>query len=115
MIQNMHQIKEIALETRKHLENSRVNMMGEILHAHWEAKKKRSVNMSDPFMDECYEVARKKGAIGGKLIGAGGGGFFMLYCENHHKLRLVEAMQKMGLRWERFHFEYDGAKILVNT
>ena len=115
MIQNLHQIKEIGLETRKHLENGRVKMLGELLHAHWEAKKKRSGNMSDPFMDECYEVAREKGAGGGKLIGAGGGGFFMFYCENSHKPRLIEAMQEMGLRWERFHFDFNGAKILVNA
>jgi D-glycero-alpha-D-manno-heptose-7-phosphate kinase len=71
--------------------------------------------MSDPFIDECYEVARKNGAAGGKLIGAGGGGFLMFYCENNHKPQLIENMQKMGLRWERFHFDFDGAKILINT
>jgi D-glycero-alpha-D-manno-heptose-7-phosphate kinase len=73
--------------------------------------------MSNPFVDECYEVARKNGAAGGKLIGAGGGGFLMFYCNNNNsdKPRLMEAMQRMGLRWERFHFDFDGAKILVNT
>ena len=115
MTDNLHQIKEIGLETRKYLENGQVNMLGELLHAHWEIKKKRSRGMSDPFIDECYEVARKNGAAGGKLIGAGGGGFLMFYCENNHKPQLIEAMQKMGLRWERFHFDFDGAKILVNT
>ena len=117
MTQNLHQIKEIGLETRKYLERGQVNMLGELLHVHWETKKKRSRKMSDPFMDECYEVARKNGAAGGKLIGAGGGGFFMFYCNNSNsdKPKLVEAMQKMGLRWERFRFDFDGTKILVNT
>ncbi len=115
MVQNLHQIKEIGLDTRKYLERGEVDMLGELLHAHWEIKKKRSRKMSDPFIDECYEVARKKGAIGGKLIGAGGGGFLMFYCENNHKPNLIQTMQKMGLRWERFHFDFDGAKILVNT
>ncbi len=115
MIQNLHQIREIGLETRKYLERGQVNVLGELLHVHWETKKKRSCKMSDPFVDECYEVARKNGAAGGKLIGAGGGGFLMFYCENSHKPKLVEAMQKMGLRWERFHFDFDGAKVLVNT
>jgi len=117
MVQNLCQIKEIGLETRKHLERGEVNMLGELLHVHWETKKKRSRNMSTPFVDECYEVARKNGATGGKLIGAGGGGFFMFYCNNNNsdKPKLVDAMQKMGLRWERFHFDFDGAKILVNT
>ena len=73
--------------------------------------------MTSPFTDECYEYARKNGAIGGKLVGAGGGGFFMFYCYNfnHDKPRLIGAMQKMGLKWEPFHFDFDGAKILVNT
>ena len=115
IIQNLHQIKEIGLETRKYLEKGEVDMLGELLHVHWETKKKRSQKMTDPFIDECYEVARKNGATGGKLIGAGGGGFLMFYCENNHKPQLIKTMQKMSLRWERFHFDFDGAKILVNN
>ncbi|MFC1906669.1 galactokinase [Chloroflexota bacterium] len=117
MIQNLDQIKEIGLESRKYLERGQVEMLGEILHAHWEIKKKRSNNMSDPFIDECYEVARKSGAIGGKLVGAGGGGFLMFICNNvdHDRLRLIAAMEKLGLSWERFHFDFDGAKIMINT
>ncbi len=116
MIENLHRIKEIGMETRKYLEKGQVNMFGELLHVHWETKKKRSRNMSDPFIDECYEIARKNGAAGGKLIGAGGGGFLMLYCNNvNDKPGIVQSMQKMGLRWERFRFDFDGVKILVNT
>ena len=115
MLNNLHQIKEIGLETRKYLEKGQPDMLGELLHAHWEVKRKRSQNISDPFFDECYELARKNGAAGGKLIGAGGGGFFMFYCENSHKPRIIEAMKKRGLRWEQFRFDFDGAKILVNT
>ncbi len=115
IIENLHQVKEIGLETRKYLEKGDVNKLGELLHEHWEIKKKRSEKISNPFIDECYGAARKHGAIGGKVIGAGGGGFLMLYCNNHDKPRLIETMQKMGLRWERFHFDSDGAKILVNT
>jgi D-glycero-alpha-D-manno-heptose-7-phosphate kinase len=115
MIQNLHQIKDIGLETKKYLEKGQVDMLGEFFHIHWETKKKRSQKMSDPFIDECYEIARKNGASGGKLIGAGGGGFLMFYCPNSHKPELIDSMQKTGLRWERFHFDFDGAKILVNT
>ena len=78
-------------------------------------KEKRSTTISNPLIDECYEVARKRGALGGKLIGAGGGGFLMFYCKNGEKNQVIESIQKMGLKWERFHFDYDGAKILVNT
>jgi D-glycero-alpha-D-manno-heptose-7-phosphate kinase len=115
MAQNLNQIKETGLETRRYLESGQVDMLGELLHVHWETKKKRSEKMADGFVDECYEVARRNGATGGKLIGAGGGGFFMFYCNNNHKPRLVEAMQRMDLRWERFHFDFGGARILVNT
>ena len=117
MIANLNQIKEVGLETRRYLERGHVDMLGELLHVHWEIKKKRSQKMSDPFIDECYEVARRNGATGGKLVGAGGGGFFMFYCKNynHARPKLIEAMQKMGLKWERFSFDLDGAKILVNA
>ncbi|MFC2002697.1 galactokinase [Chloroflexota bacterium] len=117
MIQNLDQVKEIGLETRKYLERGQIEMLGEILHTHWEIKKKRSNNMTDPFIDECYEVARKNGAIGGKIVGAGGGGFLMFICNNldHDKLRLMTAMDKLGLKRERFHFDFEGAKIMINT
>ena len=115
MINNLHQVKEIGLETRKYLENGQVNMIGELFDVHWSIKKKRSQKMSDSFIDECYELARKNGAIGGKLIGAGGGGFLMFYCNNSEKVKVIEAMQKANLQWERFHFDFEGAKILVNT
>ena len=114
MIQNLHGIKEIGLETKKHLEKGNVDMLGELFHTHWEIKKRRSQKMSDPFIDECYETARKHGALGGKLVGAGGGGFLMFYCHNSDKSGLSEAMKKMGLRPVRFHFDFEGAKILVN-
>ena len=115
MTDNLHQVKERGLETKRYLEKGQVNMLGELFDAHWEIKKKRSQKMTEPFIDECYDVALKNGAVGGKLIGAGGGGFFMFYSENHDKLRLIEAMQKMGLRWMRFSFDFDGAKVLINN
>jgi D-glycero-alpha-D-manno-heptose-7-phosphate kinase len=115
MTQNLHQIKDIGLETRKHLEKGDIDMLGELFHVHWEIKKKRSSKMSNPKIDECYELARKRGAIGGKLIGAGGGGFLMFYCSNGCKPAVIDAMRSAGLRWEGLHFDLDGAKILVNT
>ncbi len=114
MLENLHHIKEIGLETRKCLESGKLRMLGELFHEHWETKKKRSDIMTDPFLDECYEFARKKGALGGKLVGAGGGGFFLFVCNGYDRIQLMEGMLSMGLRWERFHFDFDGAKILVN-
>ncbi len=114
MIENLHSIKEIGLETRKLLEKGNIDAMGELLHTHWELKKKRSSNISNPFIDECYEAARKNGAIGGKIMGAGGGGFFLFYCNNSDKARVSQVMKKIGLKPMKFRFDFEGAKILVN-
>ncbi|HXY74250.1 MAG TPA: GHMP kinase [Dehalococcoidales bacterium] len=113
--QNLHQIKSIGLDTKKYLETGKVDILGEMLHRHWESKKKLSSKMTDPFIDECYEIARKNGAMGGKLIGAGGGGFFMFYCADGKKTALSNALIKMGLRRERFGIDWDGARIMLNT
>jgi len=114
IIENLHKIKEIGLQTRKALESGNVDELGELLHAHWETKRERSQKMSDSFIDECYDVARKNGALGGKLIGAGGGGFFMFYCRNSDKPKVSQAMKGMRLKPMRFRFDFEGAKILVN-
>jgi len=115
MLLNLHKTKEIGLLTRRYLEAGQIDTLGEIFHEHWQNKKKRSSGISNSKIDEWYEIARKNGALGGKLIGAGGGGFLMFYCDNGSKRKLVAAMQQAGLRWERFQFDHDGAKILVNT
>jgi D-glycero-alpha-D-manno-heptose-7-phosphate kinase len=115
MVRNLHQVKDIGLKTRECLEKGDTDTFGELLHVHWETKKKRSSKMTDPFMDECYETARGKGALGGKLIGAGGGGFFVFYCPNGNKPKVSEALLKLGLRKERFQFDWDGARIMLNT
>ncbi len=114
VIENLHQIKEIGLETKKALERGDADEFGELLNVHWETKKKRSLKMTDPFIDECYEIARKNGALGGKIIGAGGGGFFMFYCNNSDKPRLYQAMKNVGLKPMKFRFDLEGTKILVN-
>jgi D-glycero-alpha-D-manno-heptose-7-phosphate kinase len=112
---NLHQIKDIGLKTRDYLENGDIDMFGDLLHEHWEAKKKLSLKVSDPFIDECYEVARKSGALGGKVMGAGGGGFFMFYCQNGDRQQVTEAMRKIGLRQEKFQIDWDGARIMMNS
>jgi len=115
MIENLHLVKEIGTKTKECLEQGNVDNFGELLHVHWEAKKKRSSLMTDAFIDECYEISRKNGATGGKLIGAGGGGFFMFYCPNGTKPKISEALTKMGLRRERLRIDWDGVKIMLNT
>lgn len=112
-IEILNQIKDIGLETRSVFERGSLDRFGELLDNHWKTKKRLSAKISDPFIDECYETARRNGAMGGKIMGAGGGGFFMFYCPGD-KTKLIEAMKKMGLRFMDFRFDFEGAKILVN-
>ena len=113
-VQRMHRIKEIGYETKKLLEQGRIDDFGALLHEHWENKRKLASNMTDPALDEHYEAARKAGAIGGKLMGAGGGGFFMFYTRPADKRAVHEALSQRGLRPLRFRFDHDGARIVAN-
>jgi len=84
------------------------------LHEHWTNKKKLAHNMSDPSIDEHYEAARAAGALGGKLMGAGGGGFFMFYATPRDRRRVYAALTARGLRPLRFRFDTSGARIVAN-
>jgi D-glycero-alpha-D-manno-heptose-7-phosphate kinase len=110
MLRNLHYVKELGLRSRKALEDGNPAMFGELMHEHWEHKKQRSGAMSNPHIDEWYELGRKNGAIGGKLVGAGGGGFLLFYSEQHRRLR--EAMAHAGLEEVRFRFDFEGTKVL---
>ncbi len=110
-IERLHRIKEIGIRTKKILEKGDVDEFGALLHEHWLVKKGLSDNVSDSFIDETYDNARKNGATGGKVVGAGGGGFLLFYCPKN-KTRLLEAMSKMGLTPMWFSFEREGAKII---
>ena len=113
MAQNLHFIKELGIESRKAFECGDVRAFGEIMHVHWEHKKKRSAGMSNPNIDEWYEAGRKSGALGGKLIGAGGGGFLMFYAED--KARLREAMKRLGLIEVRVRFDFGGSAVVARS
>ena len=112
MLNNLHYVKELGLRSQKVLEDGRAGEFGEIMHDHWEHKKRRSTGMSNPQVDEWYELGRANGAIGGKLVGAGGGGFLMFYAEDRNKLR--HAMARAGLEEVRFRFDFEGTKILLS-
>lgn len=111
MLNNLHYVKELGLRSMNALEEGRTREFGEIMHEHWEHKKRRSGNMTNPEIDEWYELARKSGAIGGKLVGAGGGGFLMFYTENRKNTR--KAMAQAGLEEVRFRFDFEGTKVLM--
>ena len=110
MLENLHYVKEIGVRSMQTLEGGKTALFGELMHEHWEHKKRRSNGMSNPQIDEWYELARKNGAVGGKLVGAGGGGFLLLYSEDHKRLRT--AMAKAGLEEVRFRFDFEGTKVL---
>lgn len=112
MLDNLRYVKELGFRSQRALEHGRVGEFAEILHEHWEHKKRRSPGMSNPMIDEWYETARRHGALGGKLVGAGGGGFLLFYSENHRSVR--EAMTRAGLEELRFRFDFDGTKVLFS-
>jgi D-glycero-alpha-D-manno-heptose-7-phosphate kinase len=111
MIENLHFVKELGYRSREYLEKGRAADFGALMHEHWEHKKKRSGGMSNSNIDEWYEYARKNGATGGKLVGAGGGGFLMFYAEDRNRLR--HAMAHAGLEEVRFRFDFEGTKVMV--
>ncbi len=115
VLESLHAIKIMADETRRCLEAGTLGVFGEILHASWEQKKRLAQGISNPRIDEYYEVARSNGAIGGKITGAGGGGFLMLYCQPGAAPRVTGALERMGLKRMDFSIDFDGARILVNN
>lgn len=111
MIENLHFVKELGLQGKTALEAGDLHRFAELMNVHWENKKKRSGNMSNSDIDRWYRLALENGAVGGKLIGAGGGGFLMFYAED--KVRLRRAMAKQGLCEVRFRFDFEGTKVVI--
>jgi D-glycero-alpha-D-manno-heptose-7-phosphate kinase len=113
-VQRMDRIKALGYETKRVLLGGDIDQYGEMLHEHWTNKRKLAPNMADSTIDEHYEAARKAGAIGGKLMGAGGGGFFMFYARAGERRAIHDALSARGLRRMRFRFDFDGARIVAN-
>ena len=111
MTDNLHFVKELGYQSQEALEVGDLQKFGELMNVHWEHKKKRSGGMSNGDIDRWYAVARENGAIGGKLIGAGGGGFLMFYAAD--KARLRRALNQTGLREVRFRFDFEGTKTVI--
>ena len=112
MLANLHYVKELGLRSRDLLVAGRPADFGALMHEHWEHKKRRSDGMSMPQIDEWYELGRRNGALGGKLVGAGGGGFLLFYAEDRNRLR--HAMARAGLEEVRFQFEVEGTKVVTS-
>ena len=109
--ENLHYVKELGLRSLKALQDGDLQTFGKLMGEHWQHKKKRAGAMSNSKIDEWYELAMQNGAVGGKLIGAGGGGFLLFYTED--KKRVRHAMRQAGLEEIRLRFDFEGTKVLV--
>lgn len=114
IVSNLREIKDIGIEISSVISKGNLRRFGELMDIHWHAKKRLSNKISNTQIDSWYEVAKANGAIGGKISGAGGGGFLMLYCEEK-KAQLREAMRNTGLRELNFRFDFEGSKVIFDA
>jgi D-glycero-alpha-D-manno-heptose-7-phosphate kinase len=112
MLENLHFTKVLGFRSRDALLAGDVIGFGQLLHEHWLHKRERSHGMSNDFINQAYEIALRNGAVGGKLVGAGGGGFLMFYSSDKGKLR--NAMSKLNLEEVRFKFDFEGTKVILS-
>ena len=113
VVSSLKEIKDIGIEIRNSIAHGDLRRFGELMDIHWQAKKRLASGITNSQIDAWYELAKRNGAIGGKISGAGGGGFLMLYCEDS-KPKLRHAMHKAGLRELNFRFEFEGSKVVFD-
>jgi len=110
----LHEVKALAFQMRSALIGGDLRRFGELLHESWQAKRRVSNKISTPRIDMLYQVARDNGAIGGKITGAGGGGFLLLYCESEHKDQVRRALMRENIQEMAFAFDTQGAQVIAN-
>jgi D-glycero-alpha-D-manno-heptose-7-phosphate kinase len=110
MIENLHLVKELGFEIKEILEAGDAEAFGRIMDRHWRIKQQRSSSMSNPDIDRWYELAMDNGALGGKLVGAGAGGFLLFYAADQARVR--SAMAAEGLGEVRFTIDLDGSTVI---
>jgi D-glycero-alpha-D-manno-heptose-7-phosphate kinase len=113
VMRGLSEIKDIGIEIQQSIVRGNLRRFGELLDLHWQTKKRLSDGITNAKIDEWYALAKQKGAIGGKISGAGGGGFLMLYCEED-KSGLREALRRAGLRELNFRFDFEGSKVVFD-
>lgn len=115
VLEALHAVKAMAFDLQAALERGEVGVLGDILHESWTRKKRFAKNVSNARLDELYDLARQQGARGGKIAGAGGGGFLMLFCAPDFHEPVTRALELAGLKRMAFHFEDGGARVLMNA
>ena len=110
VLSNLHFTKDLGFRSKEALESGNLEAFGQLMNTHWQWKKKRSAGISNGKIDEWYHCAMSNGALGGKVIGAGGGGFLMFYAGD--KARLRHAMRDQGLKEVRFRFDFEGTRVV---
>jgi D-glycero-alpha-D-manno-heptose-7-phosphate kinase len=113
ILENLHFVKQLGYESKVALETGNLREFANLMNVHWENKRRRSPDMSNSVIDDYYCLARKNGALGGKLIGAGGGGFLMMYTEDRTRLR--RAMTEAGMREVRVRFDAEGTRVVARS
>lgn len=112
-VQRMHEIKKIGLESRDALRKGDLTRFGELLHEHWTIKRRVTNGITDNNIDFWYSLGRENGALGGKIVGAGGDGFLIFYCvDGRQKIRA--ALARHGLHEHWFRFDFEGSKVTQN-
>jgi D-glycero-alpha-D-manno-heptose-7-phosphate kinase len=114
VVASLREIKDIGIETWRALVHGNLRRFGELMDIHWQTKKRLAEGISNPQIDAWYELAKRNGAVGGKITGAGGGGFLTLYCEEN-AAHLREAMRAAGLRQLNFRFDFEGSKVIFDV
>ena len=115
VLQALHRIKQVAIDVQTCLQHGNLDEFAALLHYSWQEKRRLAPNLSSAFIDQWYDLALQCGALGGKITGAGGGGFLMLYCPEEAQEAVTSALEEGGLKRMNFHFDYQGATVMVNV
>ena len=115
VLQALHNIKQVALDVQVCLEHGDLDEFARLLHYSWQEKRRLAPGLSTGFIDECYELALKNGATAGKITGAGGGGFMLIYCHEEAQQTVTEVLEERGLKRMNFHFDHQGATVVLNV
>ncbi|HLX55680.1 MAG TPA: hypothetical protein VKR83_01505 [Ktedonobacteraceae bacterium] len=115
VLQALHNIKQVAVDVQVCLEKGDLDEFARLLDYSWQEKRRLAPNLSTGIIDEYYSLALRYGASAGKITGAGGGGFLLLYCLEERQNAVTEVLEERGLKRMNFHFDHSGATVLLNV